>query len=136
MASDPAAFVDGLIGRAYEPQGLHCWALVRLAQQALFGRELPLVLGAPERKRELVELMARRHGHPGWREVDSAEHGAVVFMTRRGHGPSRSAIHAGTYLTIDGGGILHTDEPHGVVFETPAELTARNWADLSFHIPT
>ncbi|CAN7598570.1 hypothetical protein [Bosea sp. LjRoot237] len=82
----------------------------------------------------VARLMARRDKHKGWRRSTSPKHGAVVFMTRKGHGPERSAIHAGVYLALDGGGILHTDDPHGVVFESLAELAARNWV-LSFYVP-
>lgn len=133
---EPAAFVDLVIGRAYEPEGLHCWELVRACQAGVFGRALPPVLVAPERKRELIGLMDLRHSYPGWREIETPAHGAVVFMTRNGHDGSRAACHAGVFLDLDGGGVLHTDDPHGVVFEGLAELAARNWADLSFYEPT
>lgn len=133
--ADAAAFVHLVIARPYEATGLHCWELVRLCQEMLFGQVLPPVLVAPERKRELIGLMDLRHSYPGWREVEQPEHGAVVFMTRKGQGAERAACHAGVYLDLDGGGVLHTDDPHGVVFETAPELTARNWADLSFFVP-
>lgn len=130
-----AAFVDRMIGRAYEAQGLHCWALVRQCQSEVFCRILPAVLAAPESRRELIGLMAQRHEHAGWREVERPVHGAVVFLARRSHGAARAACHAGVWLALDGGGLLHTDAPHGVVFESLPELTARNWAEPSFHIP-
>lgn len=133
--SDAAEFVGGLIGRPYQPTGLHCWELVRQCQRAVFGRELPPVLVAPERRRELFDMMNLRHSYPGWRQVDGPADGAVVFMTRHGHEVSKAACHSGVYLDLDGGGVLHTDQPHGVVFESIAELTARNWADLSFYLP-
>lgn len=129
-------FLAAVIGRAYEPAGLHCWELVRSCQRVVFGRELPPVLVAPERRRELVELMGLRHSYHGWSEVDGPAHGAVVFMTRHGHEVARAACHAGVFLALDGGGVLHTDAPHGVVFEAIPELTARNWADLSFYLPS
>lgn len=128
-------FVSGLIGRAYEPAGLHCWELVRQCQRVVFSRELPPVLVRPGNMRELVGLMDLRHSYPGWVEVDGPAHGAVVFMTRHGHEAAKAACHAGVWLDLDGGGVLHTDEPHGVVFESIPELTARNWADLSFYLP-
>ena len=128
-------FANAMTGLGYQPEGLHCWELVRQCQKLVFDRELPPVLVAPERKRELIELMDLRNSYPGWREVEQPEHGAVVFMTRKGQGAERAACHAGVYLDLDGGGVLHTDDPHGVVFETAPELTARNWADLSFFVP-
>lgn len=128
-------FLAATIGRDYESTGLHCWELVRQCQAVVFGRHLPPVLVAPERMRELVDMMELRHSYPGYREIDAPEHGAIVFMTRKGNGPSRAACHAGVWLDLDGGGVLHTDAPHGVVFEALIELQARNWADLSFYLP-
>lgn len=128
-------FLAAVMGRPYEPAGLHCWQLVRSCQRVVFGRELPPVQIAPGRMRELVGMMDLRHSYPGWRQVEGPEHGAVVFMTRHGHEVAKAACHAGVWLDLDGGGVLHTDAPHGVVFETVPELTARNWADLSFYLP-
>lgn len=135
MNEDAAAFVELYIGKPYEPKGLHCWELVRRCQEELFGRALPPVLVAPERKRELIGLMDLRHSYTGWHQAEKPEHGAVVFMTRNGQGAERAACHSGVWLELDGGGVLHTDESHGVVFETVPELTARNWADFGFFVP-
>jgi hypothetical protein len=135
MLYSATLFVEDVIGRAYEPAGLHCWELVRACQAAVFGRALPPVLVAPERKRELVEMMSLRHSYHGWNQIESPAHGAVVFMTRNGHDISKAACHAGVWLDLDGGGLLHTDDPHGVVFESLPELSARNWADLTFYEP-
>lgn len=129
-----AAFVNAMRGLPYEKDGLHCWELTRRCQ-LLFGRELPIVLRVPETVRELVALMDERDEAKDWRQVAGAEHGAVLFLTRRGHGPSRAAIHCGTYLDLDGGGVLHTDEEHGVVFDSLLELSTRNWAPPSFYLP-
>ena len=128
-------FLAATMGRAYEPAGLHCWELVRQCQRVVFGRELPPVLVAPERRRELFDMMSLRHSYQGWREVEAPAHGAVVFMTRHGHEVAKAACNGGVWLDLDGGGVLHTDAPHGVVFESVPELTARNWADLSFYLP-
>lgn len=128
-------FANAYIGRPYEKAGLHCWELVRRCQAEAFGRDLPAVLEAPDTARELARLMARRDAYSGWHSVETPQHGAVVFMTRAGYGPARSATHSGVYLALDGGGVLHTDEPHGVVFETFAELRAKNWSGFGSYIP-
>ncbi|HEV2552708.1 MAG TPA: glycoside hydrolase [Bosea sp. (in: a-proteobacteria)] len=132
---DAAAFACSLIGRPYERDGLHCWELVRQCQAVVFGRALPAVLAAPESRRELVGLMARRHEAKGWREIAGPAHGAVVFLTRKGHVAAKAACHAGVWLDLDGGGFLHTDDPHGVVFDSAPDLRARNWADPGFYLP-
>lgn len=131
----PAAFASSYVGRPYSKTGLHCWELVRRCQADVFGRDLPAILEHPGTKIGVARLMAKRNAHPDWHLVATPKHGAVVFMTRAGHGPERAAIHSGVYLALDGGGVLHTDAPHGVVFESLTELKARNWAGLSFYIP-
>lgn len=130
-----AAFAASYIGKPYDKTGLHCWELVRRAQDQVFGRALPAVLEHPGSKLAVVRLMARKDQHPGWHRIATPAHGAVVFMTRQGHGPERAAIHSGVYLALDAGGVLHTDDPHGVVFESLAEMRARNWVQLSFYTP-
>ena len=131
----PAEFAAAYIGRPYEKTGLHCWELVRRTQEQAFNRTLPSILEHPGTKIGVARLMARKDSHPGWTRIDTPTDGAVVFMTRQGHGPERAAIHSGVYLALDGGGVLHTDEPHGVTFESLAELRSKNWAGLSFYIP-
>jgi hypothetical protein len=50
-------------------------------------------------------------------------------------GDARRDCHVGTYLSIDGGGILHADESAGVMFELPETLVARGWKRLTFYTP-
>lgn len=130
-----AAFISAHVGKPYSYTDLHCWELVRRAQLEIFNRTLPAVIEHPRSKVGIAKLMARRDKHRGWRTVPAPEHGAVVFMTRRGHGAERAAIHSGVYLAVDTGGILHTDDPHGVVFDSVSEIKARNWVISSIHIP-
>ncbi len=133
-AQDASAwFLELVIGQDYDPTGLHCWELVRQCQQTVFKRDLPLVLVAPERRRELLDMMELRKLNPHYVEVPEPVHGAVVFMTKNGHDVSRAACHAGVWLDLDGGGILHTDDPHGVVFETMLQIKLRNWGDFSWY---
>lgn len=51
---------------------------------------------------------------------------------RRSAAPEGFFIHGGVFLHLDGGGVLHTAEPHGVVFDSPAELAARHWLPTYF----
>ena len=131
----PVAFITAYIGKPYSYTDLHCWELVRRAQYEIFGRTLPAVIEHPRSKVGIAKLMQRRDRHKGWHRVEAPANGAVVFMTRHGHGPERAAIHSGVYLAVDAGGILHTDDPHGVVFESLIELRARNWVVSGFYIP-
>ncbi|MFC4172630.1 glycoside hydrolase [Microvirga sp. GCM10011540] len=127
MAVDLGAYLNGLIGRPWERRGVHCWALVQQVQRDLFGREVPLgPLAVPARgkRRELFSINAEA---VGWREVAAPVHGAVARMSRVGGNPA-DLEHAGVYLALDGGRVLHTDHPHGVVLDSLLELQkVRGW---------
>lgn len=104
----------------------HCWALVKEVQQKFFGRMVPKA-----KKEWIIDTQARAEiieTHPDknqWQKHEQPIHGAVTFMRRKG---TSKIIHAGVYLDIDGGGILHVDAPHGVVFDSLPILTAiRQW---------
>lgn len=129
---DPAGYVSARQGRPYTVDE-HCWWLVREAQRDLFQRDVPPVLiGDSLNARELVRAF---HGHEerrNWREVTAPAHGAIVLMHKPG--VHARAIHAGIYLDLDGGGIFHTDEEHGVTFDSLFDLSVRNWR-CEFYLP-
>jgi len=124
----PAAYISALIGRPWQRDGLHCWALVRQVQRDLFGRDLPHGLTiSPQSKPRLAG--AFRDGlatTTDWRETPAPIHGAVALMHRIG-GPPAALVHCGVWLALDTGGLLHTDDPHGVVYDDMPSLTARGW---------
>ncbi len=122
---DAAVYVSALQGRPWSADQ-HCWALVAEVQAELFGRALPPVLIAD--RLTAGELVRAFHDHPErerWRQVERPAHGAVVLMHRPG--AHARAIHAGVYLDLDGGGVLHVDDPHGVTFDDTLSLNLRNW---------
>ena len=133
-----AAYVNSLINQPWDRKGDHCWALCVKVQRDLFGRELPVVLDVAPSGREGRELKASLfRGHAErhkWMESEPV-HGALVLM-RRAAAREQMISHSGVYLDLDGGGVLHSDAPHGVVFDTLVELqTARRWAVVSFLVP-
>ena len=78
----------------------------------------------------VVAAFAAHEEHARWREVDAPVDGAVVLLAKR----NRDA-HAGTYVALDEGLIMHCDRPHGVVAERPLELQARCWGRLRYFVP-
>lgn len=125
-----AAFIASLIGTPYARAGRHCWWLAGLVQAELFGRALPVGPEISPHRRERARLLS---GHPErarWACFDLPEDGDLVLMARA---PGRD-IHCGVYLA-DRLGVIHTDEPHGVVVDTPLELEQiRRWR-LSYYRP-
>lgn len=134
--TDPAKYVDDLINRPVAA-AFSCWRLVIEVQRGLFGRELPSLLDVVRRGAAgPVENARQFAGHPErarWQESDYPVNGAVVLM--RQSGANLGAFeHAGVYVDLDGGGVLHSDQPHGVVFDTLPMLAVRGWEPV-FLIP-
>ncbi|MCJ2009811.1 glycoside hydrolase [Methylobacterium sp. J-092] len=129
---DRALFLAGLRGLAYDAEIFNCWHLAGLVQDRLFGRALPiaapgLVADVRARARAMAEHPARADWQPVARPVD----GALVLMGK----VEGAETHAGTWLAEQCGVILHNDEGHGVVFDSPLELAAaRRWR-LTYLVP-
>ena len=126
----PAEFVNAHVGLPYDRARLHCWELVRMAQAEVFGRALPMY-ARPERLSDQIRAFEEHKERENWQRISAPDHGAIVLLGRIG---SRRDLHAGVYLAIDRGGILHTDEPHGVVFEDMMQIEARGWT-AAFYAP-
>ncbi|RAI44699.1 glycoside hydrolase [Rhodoplanes roseus] len=132
--TDAAAYVSALIGRPWDRTGLHCGALVQQVQRDLFGRSLPDVMReAPpcdaEGRLERYRVFAEHPAHGDWQQALRPTHGCLVLMRRRSGRPHE---HVGVWLALDGGGVLHTDAPHGVVFDSLAQLALRGWLPTWF----
>jgi cell wall-associated NlpC family hydrolase len=102
-----AAFVRSVIFKRWSPKGegpdsFSCWGLARVTQRELAGIDLPLVDTDPDDVRAVVRAIEESPLRADWLAVDSPRHTDLVTMShsRRGH-------HIGTYLDLDGGGILH-----------------------------
>ncbi len=126
MESKQLAYIQRLIGQPWERHGTHCWRLVAQIQRDLFGREVPFGPPAVPGRAMRREMLGQDPAPYGWVEIDKPEHGAVVRMHRMGGNP-KDLEHAGVYLELDGGIVLHTDRPHGVVPDTLLELAQRGW---------
>lgn len=103
----------------------HCWDLVQRIRRDLFSSDdLPPfgadLLDRPERRQS---VFATHPARAEWREVTEPQDGDVAIMTKP------HDLHAGIYLTDGGRGrIWHTDIGHGLVADTPFEVTQlRRW---------
>ncbi|CAO4178814.1 glycoside hydrolase [Methylorubrum populi] len=130
--SDRAAFLRRWRGTPYDKAERNCWWLAALAQGELFGRPLPAAdpaLVADIRAR--AEAMATHPAREEWREIETPVDGALVLMGK----VAGAETHVGTFLALDGGLILHTDERHGVVLDPPLELAAAKRWRLTYLVP-
>lgn len=109
---------------------MNCWVFTRKVVLELFGVQLPFSDVAPSRRREKAQAFATHPERASWRPAAAGEvDWAVALMHRRG-APGDFIEHAGVYLNVDGGGILHMDDHHGVVFDSLFELPRiRTWAE-------
>jgi hypothetical protein len=124
-----------MVGKPWEAEGLHCWRLTQVAVRLLFGVVVPEVLVAPSGRRTKADLFNTAPERAFWTETKNPGEWAVALMARRG-APPDLIEHAGVYLDVDGGGVLHTDHPHGVVFDSLFILPrVRTWAHPIFLIP-
>lgn len=81
----------------------------RMIQGAYFGRDVPQII-APDYD-DPTSLSALFCEHPErkrWAQIRSPEHGCAVLVRR--------PMHIGTWLDVDGGGVLHCVRGAGVVF--------------------
>jgi hypothetical protein len=124
----PTGFVQRWRGHPYSREEHHCWWLTRLCQREVFGRDVPEC--PPGALADRRSRLAALHGHPefqNWVVQPGPVHGAVALMERG------ILFHAGVYL--DAFGILHTNEPHGIVFDSPLELAAVQRWRIAYYLP-
>lgn len=94
---------------AQGPQVFDCMAFFRHIQARHFGIQVPAII-APDYDdgAALAGLFDRHEERARWRRVDAPRHGDAVLIHR--------PMHIGTWLDIDGGGVLHCVRGAGVVF--------------------
>lgn len=101
------------VAGAQGPDGWDCWALFRAVQAAHFGIDVPIILAADyDDPRHLAALFAEHGERAHWRSVERPEHGDAVIVHR--------PLHIGTWLDVDGGGVLHAVRGVGVIFTKDA----------------
>lgn len=94
---------------AQGPEAFDCMAFFRHVQQKHFAIEVPAIIAPDyEDPAQLVELFGAHPERARWQRVPAPKHGDAVIV----HKP----MHIGTWLDIDGGGVLHCVRGAGVVF--------------------
>lgn len=117
-------FVDG--GRG--PDVFDCWGLLRWIVANELRRPLlptyPIPLTA---KREIADAVESAIAGPEWRKLSAPLHTCAVGLSRH-----TKLHHVGLFLAVDGGLVLHADEPR-VVAQSISALTARGWNRIEFY---
>lgn len=130
------AAINAIIGRPYRlgaqgPDAFDCYGAARALQRDLFGRDMPEFSMPGSAGRTAIAAAIAAHPERGrWAEVERPVDGALVTMARNTCG-----YHLGTWLSEDGGIVVHAIETCGVVADTLATLEAVGWRRFRFHVP-
>jgi hypothetical protein len=94
---------------AQGPDAYDCMSFFKLVQAQHFGVFVPSIIAADyENPHELAGLFKSHEERSRWSKMPAPKHGAAVIV----HNP----MHIGTWLDIDGGGVLHCVRGSGVIF--------------------
>lgn len=117
------------IGRPWERINHDCWGFFRLVQQERFGRDIPAVELSDYRAKTKAALLDSHPHRLAWQEVSRAElqEGDGVRMAS-----TSNPGHVGLWIDVDGGRVLHCDEPYGVM-ATPLDRLADQYKDIRFY---
>jgi hypothetical protein len=133
---DRAAIINALMGRPYRlgaqgPEAFDCYSTVRALQLGLFRRDMPAFeMPSQAGRMAMAAAIAVNPERANWRETDRSVDGAIVTMARNLQG-----YHMGTWLSEDGGLVIHAIEDCGVVADTIMSLEAVGWRRFRFHVP-
>lgn len=97
------------VAGAQGPDTYDCMAFFRHIQGEHFGVQVPQII-APDynNAKVLVGLFRTHEERSHWPVVETPKHGDAVVV--------RHPLHIGTWLDLDGGGVLHCVEGIGVIF--------------------
>jgi cell wall-associated NlpC family hydrolase len=139
---DRVAFVTGLIGKpwvanAKGPDAYDCYHLVQHTQRHLFNREM-LDIHVPNDPtwKYIAKAIEAHPERANWEPItltpttySKAPDGSIVVL-----GANRYGMHLGVWFQPENG-VLHTDNPDGVVFHDLLTLRALGWQRLIFFRP-
>ena len=111
---------------AQGPDAYDCMAFFRLIQVEHFKIEVPAIIAPDyEDAGTLVELFGNHEERLRWHRVVLPSHGDAVMIHR--------PMHVGTWLNIDGGGVLHCVRGAGVVFTSDASWRMSGFGRREFY---
>ncbi|OHC76316.1 MAG: hypothetical protein A3G18_05375 [Rhodospirillales bacterium RIFCSPLOWO2_12_FULL_58_28] len=109
------------------PDSFHCWALVRHVQRERFGRDLPAVPN-PDALLAIARGFRDHQERQRWDLVDHPVEGDGVLMRQ-----ARYPVHAGVWIAVDGGRVLHVVRDKGVVAQSLSSLAVHGWRIEGFY---
>lgn len=132
--AEECKLINSLIGKPWAqgaegPDEYDCGGLAVMLQRELMHRNVPSILSPPKEISELVTFVKEHPLRKYYKRVDKPVHGCIVEMAHNLH-----PFHIGIYLKYDGGGIIHSAEKTGVVFNSILDLTTLlGWRSLYYY---
>jgi hypothetical protein len=113
------------VAGAQGPDAYDCMGFFRRLQGEHFGIAVPTII-APDYDDPacLVQLFGTHEERRRWPRIDKPEHGCAVII--------RNPLHIGTWLQIDGGGVLHSVRGVGVIFTHDAAWATSGFGNREF----
>lgn len=133
MKKDDISFCLSLIGKPWAsgacgPDAFNCWGLVRHVLKARRGLDLIPYNDVTESNLALVMRTATREAAARWEKIVEPVHFCVVAMSRGIH-----VEHVGLWIDEAGGGVLHSYESAGVVFQTTTSIRNTGFQNFTFY---
>ena len=116
------------VAGAQGPDSFDCWGFVRYVLKHEYGYDVPQVNVNPECLRDVLVAFRTNLVFQAFEEVPVPQDGDVVLMRQ-----AKNPVHAGLWLNIDGGCVLHCVRGNGVVFQNVCSLNTSGWFLDSFY---
>jgi cell wall-associated NlpC family hydrolase len=126
-------FCLDLIGRGWKsgadgPKQFDCWGLLRYAYKERRGILLPFFPGIETMGALRVVKEIEKETQTTWKKVKEPEHFCAVGISS-----GRLIHHVGIWLQVDDGGVLHSTEQSGVVFQNRISMRGSGMPNLTFY---
>lgn len=109
---------------------IDCLKFFALTQKRLFGRDIPLHHLDSDDLAGWIKLVVHYKKELHWNEIPHPIHGCAVEMSHH-----QRPYHIGTWLDLQGGGVLHCTPKAGVTFQSLKELQIAGWNRIVYDAP-
>lgn len=110
------------------PSCFDCWGFVRWVLLHEYGINVPHVNVNPDNLRDVLTAFHKDLAFKAFVPVETPQDGDVVLLRQ-----AKNPVHAGLWIDIDGGGVLHCVRENGVVFQNVHSLNLAGWFLDSFY---
>ena len=104
------------------PDKFDCWGFVRYVLKSENAINVPCVNVNPDNLRDVLTAFKTDPAFQAFTEVKTPNDGDVVLLRQ-----AKNPVHAGLWLDVDGGGVLHCVRESGVVFQNVRSLNLAGW---------